>query len=86
VSIGKEVIFTNGPLPVLPRVNWDRHADGRIRETLLILHQSWFFEGDVRHTLEEQEAESESSLPLQCSIARPLGGATSHAIECSDER
>lgn len=36
-------------------------SDPRLRETLLILHQSWFFEGDVHHTKEEQEAEGKSA-------------------------
>lgn len=31
-----------------------------IRELLLILHQSWFFEGDFRHVQKEADAESRS--------------------------
>jgi hypothetical protein len=29
----------------------------RIREVLLILHQSWFFEGDVHHVRKEVDEE-----------------------------
>ena len=39
----------------------DPYADlKRIRELLLILHQSWFFEGDYRHVKKEVDAEGKS--------------------------
>ena len=32
-------------------------ARSHIREMMIILHQTWFFEGDIRHQLHEEAAE-----------------------------
>jgi hypothetical protein len=34
-----------------------------IRELLVIVHQSWFFEGDIHHEKKEEEQEGEFDAP-----------------------
>lgn len=51
---------------------WDgaRLTHRSIRELLVIVHQSWFFEGDIHHEKKEEEQEGEfDATPMTSSRA-----------------